>query len=162
MWQLDFATRPVFTGLSALDIYIVRACGMRRLAQAFINFNPNLRKLSIAYNGGLYRDSPPKSLASAMVEEAIAFPELQELTLLLYPISDKQACVWHQIIPLGNLRRFTAFGGHDPFKIFARLDERNSYDALNLQHLAIDVYYGREKTFMSMLRSCKPLTSLHV
>jgi hypothetical protein len=162
MWQLDLATRPIFTGLYALDIYIVRSCDMRSFAQAILKSNPKLKKLSIAYDGGLCRDSPPKSLVLAMVEEAVAFPELQELTLFSFPISDKQAYVWHQVIPLGNLRRFTSFCGQDPFKTFARLDEHNSYDALNLQHLAIEVYSSREKPFMSMLRSCKPLTSLHV
>jgi hypothetical protein len=98
-WQPDLATRPIFTGLSALDIYIVRSCRMRPLAQVFLKSNPTLKKLSIAYVGRFCRDSPPHSLALTMVEEAVAFPELQELTLFSFSISDKQAYVWHQVIP---------------------------------------------------------------
>jgi hypothetical protein len=62
---------------------------------------------------------------------------------------------------MSKLKRFTTFGGQDPFKNFARLNEHESYDAWNLQHLAIEVTW-REHFFMDMLESFKPLRSLHV
>jgi hypothetical protein len=62
---------------------------------------------------------------------------------------------------MSKLKRFTTFGGQDPFKNFARLNEHESYDAWNLQHLAIEVIW-REHFFMDMLESFKLLRSLHV
>jgi hypothetical protein len=161
-WHAEFVTRPIFTGLSALDIFVAEPRGMRLLVHTFLKPNPNLKKLSVAHAEEFDLVLPPDSLSLAMVEEAVTLPELQELTLFTFSVSDEQSHVRHELAPMSNLKRFTAFCSEVPFKNFARLDEHEPYDACNLQHLAIEVDRWCEPLFMTMLRTLKPLTSLHV
>jgi hypothetical protein len=161
-WHPDFTTRPIFTGLSALDICIAESRGMQPLVETFLKSSPNLKRLSIGVAYQIPHRMTEASLSLAIKEAAVTLPELQELTLFNFWLQEEQLQTWQQLTPLSNLRRLTVFCGLDSFNIVGHIDEDNSHDGLNIHHLAIDTCGLREEAFLSMLRSCKLLTSLHV
>jgi hypothetical protein len=135
---------------------------MQPLVETFLKSSPNLKRLSIGVAYQIPHRMTEASLSLAIKEAAVTLPELQELTLFNFWLQEEQLQTWQQLTPLSNLRRLTVFCGLDSFNIVGHIDEDNSHDGLNIHHLAIDTCGLREEAFLSMLRSCKLLTSLHV
>jgi hypothetical protein len=156
-------TWPIFTGLCALDIYIVEPRGMKPLVEAFLKPNPNLEKLTIRVARNIDNTPVGSSLSSAMKACGVTFPELQELALCYLLLSEEEwSDLCNELVDLRKLGRLTLDNCDEPNKILPQIGEDVSRNRLKLQHLAVDVRWSLEGTFISTLMSYEPLTSLHV